>query len=110
MTEAVCQPPWAWGHAVPPRDPLRAGGHQMPYALYACPQDENKIATFTMDATTGQLTPTATVPVAGGPSGLALSLDRHVLYVGQREQPAISSFRIEPATGGLTLQGTVALT
>ena len=64
MTEAVCQPPWAWGHAVPPRDPLRAGGHQMPYALYVCLQDEDKIMAFTMEATTGQLTPHAAISVA----------------------------------------------
>src|SRR5919108_397792 len=81
----------------------------MPHALYVCLQDEDKIAAFTMDATTGQLTSTVPVPVAGGPSGLALSPDRHVLYVGQRTVPAISSFRIDPATGGLTPQGTVAL-
>jgi len=74
----------------------------MPYALYVCLQDEDKIVAFTMDATTGQLTPQAVVPVAGGPSVLALSPDRHVLYVGQRTVPAIASFRIDPATGGLT--------
>jgi 6-phosphogluconolactonase len=39
---------------------------------------------------------------------LALSPDRTVLYVGHRGQPALSSFRIDPATGGLTLQETVA--
>jgi 6-phosphogluconolactonase len=82
----------------------------MPYTLYVCLQDEDKIVTFTMEAATGQLTPQAEIPVAGGPSVLALSPDRHVLYVGQRTVPAISSFRIHPATGGLTLQGTVAAT
>jgi 6-phosphogluconolactonase len=82
----------------------------MPYALYVCLQDEDKIVAFTMDATTGQLTPTAAVPVAGGPSVLAISPDRHVLYVGHRGQPAISSFRIDHATGALTPQGTVAST
>ena len=80
----------------------------MPYALYVCLQDENKIVTFTMEAATGQLTPQAAVPVAGGPSVLALSPDRTVLYVGHRVLPAISSFRIDPATGGLTPQGTVS--
>src|SRR5438128_9580532 len=110
MTEAMCQLPWAWGLAVLLRDPLRTGGHQMPYALYICLQDEDKIVAFTMDATTGQLTPTAAVPVAGGPSVLAISPDRHVLYVGHRGQPAISSFRIDSATGGLTPQATVAST
>ena len=78
--------------------------------LYVCLQDEDKIVTFTMDAATGQLTPQAGVPVAGGPSVPALSPDRHVLYVGQRGQPAIASFQIDPATGGLTPQGTVAAT
>src|SRR5262245_11376878 len=82
----------------------------MPYSLYVCLQDEDKIVAFTLDAETGQLTPPAVVPVAGGPSVLALSPDRHVLYVGHRGQPAISSFRIDPATGGLTPQGTVAST
>ncbi len=82
----------------------------MPYALYVCLQDEDKIVAFIMDAATGQLTPHAEVPVAGGPSVLALSPDRQVLYVGQRGQPALSSFRIDHATGGLTLQGTVTST
>ena len=56
----------------------------MPYSLYVCLQDEDKIVAFAMAAETGRLTPTAAVPVAGGPSVLALSPDRHVLYVGQR--------------------------
>src|SRR5262245_26194159 len=71
--------PWAWGCAVTPSATLNAGGHKMPYSLYVCLQDEDKIVAFTMDATTGQLTPTATVPVAGGPSVLALSPNRQVL-------------------------------
>src|SRR5712692_3394098 len=108
MTEAVCQPPWVWGHAVPCAIPCEQEGIQMPYALYVCLQDEDKIVAFTMDATTGQLTPTAAVPVTGGPSVLAISPDRHVLYVGQRGLPALSSFRIDHTTGGLTPQGTVA--
>ena len=37
----------------------------MPYILYVCLQDEDKIVTFTMDAATGQLTPQAGVPVGG---------------------------------------------
>ncbi len=82
----------------------------MPYVLYVCLQDEDKIVAFTMDAATGRLTPHAEVPVAGGPSVLALSPDRRVLYVGHRGQPAISSFRIDHATNGLTPQGTVAST
>ena len=64
----------------------------MPYTLYVCLQDEDKIVAFSMDTATGRLTPHAEVAVAGGPSVLTLSPDRHVLYVGHRGQPAISSY------------------
>ncbi len=80
----------------------------MPYSLYVCLQDEDKIAAFAMDAGTGQLTPQAAVPAAGGPSVMAISPDRRTLYVGHRTQPTISSFRIDQGTGGLTLLGAVA--
>ena len=42
------------------------------------------------------------------PSVMALSPDRRTLYVGHRTQPTISSFRIDPNSGGLTLLGTIA--
>jgi 6-phosphogluconolactonase len=80
----------------------------MPYALYVCLQDEDKIAVFAMDAGTGQLTGRTEVPAVGGPSVMAISPDRRTLYVGQRAGPAISSFRIDPTTGGLTLAGTAS--
>jgi 6-phosphogluconolactonase len=79
----------------------------MPYSVYVCLQDEDKIAAFAMDAGSGQLTPQAEVPARGGPSVMALSPDRRTLYVGHRTQPTISSFRIDPDSGGLTLLGTV---
>src|ERR1700758_2466663 len=80
----------------------------MPYALYVCLQDDDKIAAFAVDAETGRLTPQAEVPIAGGPSVMAISPDRRTLYVGHRTRPAISSFRINQSTGSLTLLGTVA--
>jgi 6-phosphogluconolactonase len=81
----------------------------MPHALYVCLQDDDKIAGFALDGGSGRLAPTIEVPVAGGPSGLAISLDRRVLYVGHRTQAAISCFGIDQRNGGLRLQGTVAL-
>src|SRR5277367_670938 len=84
------------------------GRTKMPYALYVCAQDDNKIAAFTMDADTGQLTPQADVTVAGGPSVMAISPDRRTPYVGTRTAPAISSYRIDPRTGGLTLLGSIS--
>src|SRR5580704_8183404 len=80
----------------------------MSYSVYVCLQDEDKISVFSLDGSTGQLTPQAEVPVAGGPSVLATSPDRRALYVGHRGSPAISSFRIDQATGGLTLRGSVS--
>src|SRR5947209_18950537 len=79
----------------------------MPYSLYVCLQDEDKILVFSLDSGTGQLTPQTEVPLAGGPSVMAISPDRQVLYVGHRGSPAISSFRIDQSTGGLTPQGRV---
>jgi 6-phosphogluconolactonase len=38
---------------------------------------------------------------------MAISPDRHTLYVGHRTGQEISSFRIDPGSGGLTLLGTV---
>ena len=81
----------------------------MPHALYICLQDDDKIAAFDLDAGSGRLTPTAAAPVAGGPSGLAISLNRRVLYVGHRTQPAISCFEIDQRSGGLKLLATAPL-
>src|SRR5215472_13947954 len=84
---------------------LREG--EMPSALYVCLQDEDKVVAFGLEDRTGQLTRQAEVPAAGGPSVLAISPDRRVLYAGHRAVPAISSFRIDYGTGALTPQRTV---
>jgi 6-phosphogluconolactonase len=76
--------------------------------MYVSLQDDDKIRVFTMDAETGHLTPKGEVPVLGGPSPLTMRPDRKVLYVGHRNVPGISSFRIDLDTGGLTQSGTVA--
>jgi 6-phosphogluconolactonase len=76
--------------------------------MYVALQDDDKISVFSMDAATGKLTPKAEAPVSGGPSLLAASPDRKVLYVGHRGIPEISSFRIDHYTGGLTQNGTVS--
>src|SRR5262249_46227996 len=60
------------------------GGRSMPHYMYVSLQDEDKIRVFALDAATGHLTPQSEAPVAGAPSPLAISPDRKVLYVGQR--------------------------
>ena len=79
----------------------------MPYYMYVSLQDDDKILVFTLDAETGKLTAKGEAPVSGGPSSLTISPDRKVLYVGHRNVPGISSFRIDPGTGELTQSGTV---
>jgi 6-phosphogluconolactonase len=79
----------------------------MPDFLYVCLQDANKIMAFALDPDTGELTARAEVAAAGGPSVLAISPNRRVLYAGYRNVPAISSFRIDQSGGGLTLLGTI---
>jgi 6-phosphogluconolactonase len=78
----------------------------MPNTLYVCLQDEDKIVAFAIDPASGRLTRQAETAAPGGPSVLAISADRQVLYVGQRTQPALSSYRIEPGAGGLMQLGT----
>src|ERR1700751_5532646 len=79
----------------------------MPHALYVCLQDEDKIVAFSVDPDGGRLTRQAEAVVSGGPSVLAISSDRRVLYLGCRTNPAISSYRIDHNSGALSLQGTV---
>ncbi len=79
----------------------------MPHYVYIAAQDDNKIGCYTMDADTGALTHRRDTDMPGGPSLLAISPDKGTLYVGHREVPALSSHRIDPATGGLTRTGGV---
>ncbi len=70
----------------------------MPYYVYVALQDDNKIAVLSMDAQTGKLTPAEEVSMPGGPSLLAISPDRKVLYVGHRTVPELSSYLIDQST------------
>lgn len=79
----------------------------MPSVLYVGLQDADKIAVFSID-TAGALSKQSEVAAPGGPSVMAVGNDRHVLYVGQRGGPAITTFRIDPKTGDLTAAGTAA--
>ena len=80
----------------------------MPSALYIGLQDEDKVATYTIDGASGSLTKTGEIAVAGGPSVMAVSNDRRMLYVGGRGGPSIASFSIDPASGALTPAGSAA--
>ncbi|PKB64706.1 MAG: hypothetical protein BZY80_02010 [SAR202 cluster bacterium Io17-Chloro-G2] len=77
--------------------------------LYVSLQDDDKISVFTMDTETGKLTPKSEIPLPGGPSPLAISPDRKVLYAGHRGSSEISSFQIDQVTGALTHSGKVSV-
>ena len=72
----------------------------MPNYMYVSLQDDDKILVLAMDAGTGKLTPKGELPVAGGPSSSAISPDGKSLYVGHRNSNEMSSYRIDPETGG----------
>jgi 6-phosphogluconolactonase len=75
--------------------------------LYVGLQDADKVAVFAIDEA-GKLAKESEVPAAGGPSVMAVGNDRKVLYVGQRGAPAITTFQIDPRTGGLGAAGSAA--
>src|ERR1700739_2241018 len=76
--------------------------------LYVGLQDDDKIVVFALDGDSGKLTKRADVAAAGGPSVMAIGPDRNTLYVGCRTRPSIASYRVDPATGGLSQSGTAA--
>jgi 6-phosphogluconolactonase len=81
----------------------------MPSVLYVGLQDADKIAVFSIDDA-GKLGKQGEVAATGGPSVIAVGLDRKMLYVGQRAGPVISSLQIDQKTGELTAAGTAPQT
>ena len=75
--------------------------------VYVAAQDDDKVTIFAMDGESGELTPQGVETVSDGPSLLAISPDRSVMYAGQRNAPRISSYGIDPANGALTCTGSV---
>ena len=80
----------------------------MPDVLYVGLQDDDKIASFSIDAGAGKLALTGETAAAGAPSAFAVSPDRRVLYVGYRGTPAIESCRIDSSSGALTSLGRIS--
>ena len=75
--------------------------------LYVGLQDEDRLAIFTIGED-GRLAKQTDLASPGAPSVMAISPDRKTLYVGHRAQPSITSYRIDPASGGLSLLSTAA--
>ena len=81
----------------------------MTHYMYVAVQEDDKIATFTVDPDTGSLTPRGDLDVSGGPFTMAVSPDRTHLYVGCREDPQLISHDIDQSNGELSRTGMVPL-
>lgn len=94
----------AWG--------LHAGSAQAQVGprtmCYVSVSGENRIAAYTMQPDSGELTHAFDVALDGAPGALAVSPDRRFLYAALRSTKSIGAFRIDPETGALVPLGAVA--
>lgn len=81
----------------------------MPNVMYVSVQGDDKIARFTMDAGTGDLTLQEEMKVSGGPAGIAVDPSRRFMYVARRGEKQLSSYRIDHGSGALSPIGSVPL-
>ena len=65
----------------------------------------NGVAQYTVNSTTGVLTPNtpAYVPAGNGPTAVAVDPTSHFAYVVNRSDNSVSMYTIDPSTGNLTL-------
>ena len=99
------------GHSPLSERPVATG--ESPYAiigspdrkhLYVVNQVSNDISGYTVDGTTGVLTPIAGSPFAAGmdPQSLAFSPSGDYLYVANRGSDNVSAYAVDAASGALT--------
>ena len=81
----------------------------MAFYMYVSLSQEDKILRLALDGATGTLEKLGEVAAAGRPAPMAASPDRRFLYVGRRDALEVSSYRIDPADGGIELIGTAGL-
>jgi 6-phosphogluconolactonase len=81
----------------------------MAYRVYVPVAAEDKILIWDLDHESGALSLQEEVPLAGGPSPLAVDPAQRFLYVGLRASCQIASLGIDRGTGGLGLLGTIPL-
>ena len=77
--------------------------------LYVGNRGHNSIASFTVDAATGALTPTGWTDVDPVPRAFSLDPTGHFLYVTGLGTGNMICFRVDQTTGALTRQETYAV-
>src|SRR5215207_2989723 len=79
------------------------GAAQAAHIGYMSVRRDNRLTVFTMDPATGKISWRQQVAVEGGPDPLAFDPQKRFLYVACRDRQQLSSYRVDPATGGLSL-------
>lgn len=73
-----------------------------PTVLYVSESAEKRIAVFTLDESTGELSRVGAVDLPGQPGSLAISPDRKHLYAAVRTEKQFATLKIDAATGLLS--------
>jgi 6-phosphogluconolactonase len=77
--------------------------------MYISISEEDRIAAFDVDATTGRATHLGDVSTSGRPAPLAVDPSQKYLYAGCRTTNELMTFRIDPADGSLSPIGKIPL-
>lgn len=67
--------------------------------VYVSESGENRIAVYTLDESTGDLTRSGAMDLPGSPGSLAISQDRRHLYAAVRNTRQFATLAIDPGTG-----------
>lgn len=74
--------------------------------VYVSESKDKRIATFSLDEQTGDLTRLGEIELEGAPGCLSVSSDRRFLYASVRSASQFATLAIDPETGALRLVGT----
>jgi len=77
--------------------------------MYISISEEDRIAIFDVDATTGRTTHQGDVPTSGRPAPLAVDPERKYMYIGCRTNNELMTFRIDLGDGSLSPIGKISL-
>jgi 6-phosphogluconolactonase len=81
----------------------------MTYHVYIAISGEGRIARFSMDEFSGELTPGEDVALSGRPAYTAIDPSGQFMYVARKENYCITTFSIDTASGDLTELGTIPI-
>jgi YVTN family beta-propeller protein len=69
--------------------------------------ESNDVSMYTIDATTGALTPIGTIAAGQSPTSIAIHPSGKFAYVTNSASNDVSIYSVDAATGALTLIGTI---